>query len=155
MALGPYANLLAANASLNETGLLPAAVFLSIAPCRSPNSVSIWLLASSKMFAVLLIVLNAPVVAVSSVIDDVMFLLPKLVSAFAVVALFESSDATSCADMVVTVSVFAEALLTAVAMASVAAIDCATSPVFDAFNAIVPASIAAPTIWSAERLPPF
>ena len=40
VALGPNAKRLAANASLNVNGLVVVAAFRSIAPCKSPNSVS-------------------------------------------------------------------------------------------------------------------
>ena len=40
VSLAPFSNLLAANASLNDVGLVTVAAFLSIAPCKSPNSVS-------------------------------------------------------------------------------------------------------------------
>ena len=57
VALGPNAKRLAANASLNVNGLVVVAAFLSIAPCKSPNSVS----TTGVVTAGVVTVLRAPV----------------------------------------------------------------------------------------------
>ena len=67
VALGPNAKRLAAKASLNVSGLVVVAAFRSIAPCKSPNSVS----TTGVVTAGVVTVLRAPVPLVSVVVVPV------------------------------------------------------------------------------------